>query len=211
MSKVKVLGFWYSPFVARVKMALKMKGVEFEYVEENIRAKSELLLESNPIHKKVPVLIHDGKAIVETMIILEYIDQTWEGPPILPRDPYHRAMARFWVNFIDEKCLNTMLKACWRTGEEQEKWKEEAILNFQILENEIKGKKYFGGDEISVVDHAANFIAYWFPLISWGRMELVTEDQFPNLWRWSSHYCNHPFVKDNLPPMDVMIPKFKPA
>lgn len=103
MWRVKVLGFWYSPFVARVKMALKMKGVEFEYVEENIRAKSELLLESNPIHKKVPVLIHDGKAIAETMIILEYIDQTWEGPPILPRDPYQRAMARFWVNFIDEK------------------------------------------------------------------------------------------------------------
>lgn len=84
-------------------MALKMKGVEFEYIEENSRSKSHLLLESNPIHKKVPVLLHDGKPIVETMIILEYIDQTWEGPPILPRDPYQRAMARFWVNFIDEK------------------------------------------------------------------------------------------------------------
>lgn len=104
--------------------------------------------------------------------------------------------------------MNTLLKACWRTGEEQEKLKKEALEALQFLENEIKGKKYFGGDEIGVVDHAGNFIAYWYPIISYG-VELITDEKFPNLCRWAHQYCNDSFVKENLPPMDEIVAKLK--
>ncbi|PHU06687.1 putative glutathione S-transferase [Capsicum chinense] len=98
MAQVKLLGFWYSPFTHRVEWALKMKGVEYEYIEEDRHNKSSLLLESNPIHKKTPVLIHNGKPICESM----FIDGTFKGPSILPKDPYDRALAHFWAKFLED-------------------------------------------------------------------------------------------------------------
>ncbi|KAK4253465.1 hypothetical protein QN277_010133 [Acacia crassicarpa] len=81
MEQVILLGFWTSPCVMRVKIALMEKGIEFEYKEEDIfedQNKSQLLLKSNPIHKKVPVLIHNSRPICESLIILQYIDEVWK-------------------------------------------------------------------------------------------------------------------------------------
>ncbi|KAK5836670.1 hypothetical protein PVK06_012467 [Gossypium arboreum] len=79
--EVKVFGTWASPFSRRVELALRLK-----------------------VYKKVPVLLHNGKPIAESLVILEYIEETWKNNPILPEDPYGKAMARFWAKFIDDKC-----------------------------------------------------------------------------------------------------------
>lgn len=102
-SKVRLFGMWASPAVRRVEWALKKKGIEYEYVEEDLSNKSASLLEFNPINKQVPVLVHDGRPIVESLVIIEYIDETWKDRPLLPKDPYERAKARVWATFTEDK------------------------------------------------------------------------------------------------------------
>lgn len=104
---VKLFGMWCSPICLRAEWALMLKGVEYEHVEEDIhQKKSDELLRYNPVTKKIPVLVHDGKAMAESLVIIEYVDEVWKGTgghPIMPKDPYQRAQARFWAKFVEDK------------------------------------------------------------------------------------------------------------
>lgn len=111
MENVILLDYWPSPFGTRVRIALEEKGIRYDHRNEDLSNKSPLLMSMNPIHRKIPVLIHNGKPICESSIILEYIDEVWQKktPLLFPSDPHHRAMARFLVDFIDKKVNSASL------------------------------------------------------------------------------------------------------
>nr|6GHF_A Chain A, PvGmGSTUG [synthetic construct]6GHF_B Chain B, PvGmGSTUG [synthetic construct] len=208
--EVKVYGMMASPFVSRVEIALKLKGVEYKYELEKFGNFSDTLIKYNPVYKKVPVFVHNDRPISESLVILEYIDETWKQNPLLPSDPYKRALVRFWTKFIDDKCLSAARKATFSIDEkEREKGIEETEEAFQILENELKDK-FFGGDEIGIVDIAGIFIAFWFPIVQEAtRLKLFTSEKFPKLHKWSEDLSNHPIVKEILPPRESLLAYFK--
>jgi len=50
----------------------------------------------------VPTLVHDGKVIIESTLIIEYLDEVFPDTPLMPADPYERAQARLWMKKIDD-------------------------------------------------------------------------------------------------------------
>uniref|UniRef100_A0A0E0MA19 Glutathione S-transferase n=1 Tax=Oryza punctata TaxID=4537 RepID=A0A0E0MA19_ORYPU len=169
--ELKLLGTWASPYVSRVKLALHLKGQSYEYVveEDHFNNKSELLLSSNPVHKKVPVMIHNGKPICESLIIMEYIDEAFPcaEASLLPADPHDRAVARFWATYIDDKLVPSWKQAfSGKTGEEKAEGMSHTLAAVDALEAAMeecssKGKPFFGGDTVGYLDVALGGLLSW--------------------------------------------------
>ncbi len=88
--------FWRSSAAYRVRIALALKGLEFESVARHLgRAEqsSAEYLALNP-YGLVPLLEDDGFAIGQSLAIIEYLDETHPDPPLLPKDPRARAEVR---------------------------------------------------------------------------------------------------------------------
>lgn len=128
--EVQLLDLWFSPFVMRVKLALAAKGIPFATIPQEMgpnRPKIPLLLQSNPVHKKVPVLLHRGKPVCESLVICEYIEDAFAASTagrsdvhLLPADPYLKAMARFWADFVDKK-VRLINQTRWAAAPQQTK------------------------------------------------------------------------------------------
>ncbi|KAG8084546.1 hypothetical protein GUJ93_ZPchr0010g8115 [Zizania palustris] len=189
--EVTLLDLWASPFGQRCRIALAEKKVEYEYIEQNLADKSELLLRSNPVHKKIPVLLHGGRSICESLLIVEYIDETWPSPsPLLPADdPYARARARFWARYIDDKLFDCQTRL-WKlkSGEPaHEQAKEDLVQALTTLEAELGDRDYFGGEAFGFVDVAlVPFTAWFHTYEKFGGV--VAEELWPRLVAWA-HRC----------------------
>ena len=93
---------------------------------------------------------------------------------------------------------------------ENEKAIDEATELLKILENELEGKKFFGGDKIGLVDIVADFIGYWLGLIQHVTgLELLTKEKFPNLCEWSHEFLSCSIVKESFPPSDHLLEYFR--
>ncbi|KAK1432247.1 hypothetical protein QVD17_09142 [Tagetes erecta] len=159
-----LLDFWPSMYGLRVRIALAEKGIPYEYREEDlIRGKSQLLLDMNPTHKKTPVLIHNGRPICESGIIVEYIDNVWnDKAPLFPYDSYAKARAKFWADFIDKKLYQTGRKLYTTKGEEHEASRNEFMQCLKLLEEELGDKPYFGGESFGYLDVSLIPFYSWF-------------------------------------------------
>ncbi|KAK4479312.1 hypothetical protein RD792_014823 [Penstemon davidsonii] len=208
MGEVKLLGTHSSFPCARIVWALKLKGIPYEFIKEDLLNKSSLLLEMNPVYKKVPVLLHDSKPVVESLIIIEYIDETWKTNPLLPQDPYDRAMARFWAKFVDEKVVLSAWEAMRSQGEEKAINSAQEALGF--LENLIKGKKFFGGEKIGYLDLVVGWIALWLKAMEEvGGMMLLDSLKFPSLNEWTQNFIQVPAIHESLPPKEDVVNYFQ--
>ncbi|MBT5458359.1 MAG: glutathione S-transferase family protein, partial [Rhodospirillaceae bacterium] len=87
----------------RVRITLAEKGVEWESRHLNLAKRENLdpdYLKLNP-NGVVPTLVHDGRVLIESVFIIQYLDEVFPEPPLAPADAYGRAQMRIWMDRIE--------------------------------------------------------------------------------------------------------------
>ncbi|PON67057.1 S-crystallin [Trema orientale] len=216
--EVVVFGTWANSLSGRVEIALKLKGIPYKYVEEDLANKSDLLLHYNPVHKKVPVLVHKGRPISESLVILEYIDEYWSTnntPKLLPQDPYERAQIRFWAHFYDHKVIPAIYTICGsKIGNEREKAIEELSELLKIFEQGIQkdflGKlPFFDGNNVSFLGIVMNSYACVYPAFHEAGVVIILPQKNPTFLSWVNALRENPLVKETLPDHDRLVNSLK--
>jgi maleylpyruvate isomerase len=96
-------GYFRSSASWRVRIALALKGLEYEQVGHHLRRgeqRDPAYLRLNP-QGLVPALELDGDVVLtQSLAICEYLDETWPTPPLLPRTPLERAQVRSFAQII---------------------------------------------------------------------------------------------------------------
>jgi len=94
---LKLISHKLSPYVQRAVIALTERGVGFERIDIDLANKPDWFLAISPLGK-TPVLQVGDRAIFESAVILEYLEET-EPKPLHPIDPLARADHRGWIEF----------------------------------------------------------------------------------------------------------------
>ena len=212
---VTLYGYWRSLAAYRVRVALNLKGIDYEETSINLAAGEqfgEAYAALNPQHV-LPVLNHDGHDITQSMAILEYIEDTWAAPRLLPASSYEKALVRALalVTIADTHPLivprvRNFLNAEWNLDESaQTKWAQhwftvgnEAIE--RILVKSGRAKTYSFGNEVSIADIALASHAIGATLfkVDMGKTPMF-KDIFSNCMLLPAFANAHPLKQEGAP------------
>ena len=119
---------------AKARNALAEKGIAYEGIHLNLRAgdaQKPDYVKLNP-NLVVPTLINGNDVVIESNVILEYIEDTWAQTPLRPADPMARARMRLWMKQLDEgvhaatgtvsSCIAFRFQHLKRDAEELREW-----------------------------------------------------------------------------------------
>ena len=92
----------------KVRAVLAEKGLEYQEHLMTLRGDQfdPEYLKLNP-NAVVPTLVHDGRPVIESSVILYYLDEAFPQPPLMPRDAHERALVRQYNKLIDEYVHNS--------------------------------------------------------------------------------------------------------
>jgi RNA polymerase-associated protein len=142
-----------SPDSHRVRMVLAEKGITVEIVDVDATNKPEDLIDLNP-YNTVPTLVDRELVLYDSRAIMEYLDERFPHPPLMPVDPVSRARSRLALYRI-EKDWYELVPALESRGEKTASKARKMLRDSLTAGAEVfAAKPYFLSDEFSLVDAA---------------------------------------------------------
>jgi glutathione S-transferase len=173
------------PYCARVRIVIVEKRIEIETIEIDLNDRPAWIYEKNSTGR-VPVVEEDAWTLPESAVIMEYLEERYPEPPLLPADPADRALARLQIFRHD---AFTGPYYALRRGADG----ADALFAEQLdrLDAALEERPWLGGAEYGLAD-----IAY-IPWILRARDAMGIElDPYPALSEWLVRLLDRPAVAE---------------
>ena len=190
----------------RIRIALREKGIEYEPVPTDLYTKSATpqFRKLNPF-AQIPVIDDDGFVIAESIAILEYLEEKYPAPALLPRDVRLRATARqfmcwgtdywpgAWKKWMAPRLPDGLGDAY--TEQTVAEGKQEICSHLDVLETRLSGRTWLA-DEYSLAD-----ICYAPFVLVLDRVDLGNEiSNRPEISRWHRQLLDQPSIAATMMP-----------
>jgi len=164
MTRLKLLTLPPSPYNAKVRMALKLKGLDFETVEFGFEERDEVVKQSG--QPLTPVLIDGDRTVYDSFGILRYLDANFSGPPLFSVTKEGQREIQDWENYGKElgTALGLVAGQAFRDEVDDEATERSKALYLELparVEAALEHQPYLTGDQPNAADlSVAPFFQY---------------------------------------------------
>lgn len=139
-----------SPYSHRVRMVLAEKSITVEIVDMDPTDLSGDIMDLNP-YGTLPTLVDRDLVLFESRIIMEYLDERFPHPPLLPVDPVSRATSRLFMHRVDQDWYSLM-DQIFKGGKPATKARKELREALTASAPIFAAKPFFMSTEFTLVD-----------------------------------------------------------
>lgn len=141
------------PYCHRARIVLAEKGITYEVADVEADDLPEDLVDLNP-YNSVPTLVDRELVLYDSRVIMEYLDERFPHPPLMPVDPVSRARARLYLYRIDQDWYTQVDEL--ESGDDKRINKARKVLRDSLTASAevFAAKPFFLSDEFSLVDCA---------------------------------------------------------
>ena len=152
------------PWSHRTRLVLAEKSINIEIIDVDERHLPEDLLDLNP-YSSVPTLVDRDLVLYDSRVIIEYLDERFPHPPLMPVDPVTRAQFRLAL-FRIERDWYPLAEEISRDGDRKPPARAVRALEESLLSGVdiFAAKTYFLSDEFSLVDCTIAPILWRLPM-----------------------------------------------
>ena len=216
MSQADFYKAWYCPFAQRSWLGVLYRGLDIDIKEVNPKEKTPEWLAISP-RGTVPAMVHNGKSIYESALLLEYLDDTWpakEGETrIFPADPYQKFQARLWGQYIDNKLVKPMYQILRTTegDEEYNKLTTQLRDDLKHMFDELSpGEAFLLGSEPTYVDFMFfPFAAKYKSVLKELKNFNIPEAGFEKYEEWYERMMQLECVKQTMPDQSKVVEVYR--
>jgi glutathione S-transferase len=206
MNTLQIVGTSLSNFVRTARMAAREKGVPYELIE--VMPRSDQAREIHP-GGMIPGMRHGDRTLFESRAITRYIDEAFDGPALMPRDPWQAAQAEQWLAFVatsvDKAVIRELVHAYFFSTKPDKSPDRDVVdratkrieRQFTTLGKAVEKTGYLSGDSFGLAD------MYAMPIIGQSRVTpegKAAMEKAPLLLAYYEKHKSRPSFAETAPP-----------